>query len=172
MILRHLKICKGCGFPKIIFSHGLCVDCANRNYKPLKRSTVQLKRSPIKRKIKPVIQDGKDLTQKEAFLVAYKACGGRWFLTGEKVAIENLTASNFAHVLNKNKFKWFKYYWKNIILLTTPQHTVYDFGSREQQNQRDIDFPLENWGELVLLIAELLLEYSEWTKTNPNTYKI
>lgn len=171
MIPRKLKTCKGnCSDkPKPIFSHGYCMDCYRKlNYKPLKRS-------PLKKKVKRVIQDGEDLTQKEAFLVAYVKGGKKWFLTNKPVSIEELTASNFAHILSKKQYKWFKYYWKNIRILHSEVHHILDQGTADQyQVMLDNFTPQEryNWDRFIRLRDELKQEYAEWIKTNPKEYKI
>lgn len=169
--LRKTKICIECHLPRIIFSHGRCVSCARKHYPPIKKRREHSLMFSTPRP-KKVIQDNKSLTQKEAFAVAYVRYGGRWFLTGEKVEITDLVAGNFSHVLAKGKYKWFKYYWRNIVLLKMAQHTVFDHGTKEQKEKRIASHPEENWIKLFDLVNELLVEYAEWTSTNPRTYKI
>lgn len=143
----------------------------NKEVKPI----VSLKRSPIKKKVKRVIQDGEDLTQKEAFLVAYVKGGKKWFLTNKPVSIEELTASNFAHVLSKKQYKWFKYYWKNIRIIPSEVHHIFDQGTADQyQAMLDNFTPQEryNWDRFIKLREELNQEYNEWIKTNPKEYKL
>lgn len=167
------KICIQCGKPKKIFSHSRCIDCSRTHYSPIKKKREPLKFSQV-HKSKPVIQNGGRLTQKQAFVVAYSKCGGRWFLTGEKVSIEVLTATNFAHVLPKaqNRYPWFKFYWKNIVLLTPEQHALFDNMTIDDLKQRRHDFPSEEWDKLFSYEESLKGEYELWVKDHPKQFKI
>jgi hypothetical protein len=171
MIQQKLKICKGCKTDQKIWSHGYCNKCWS-----IERP-VNLKRSPIKSKTKVIHQDGIILSEKAAFLVAYKKRGERWFLSGERVSIEELTASNFSHLLAKgqNKFPLFKYYWKNILILQEDEHYILDNGTEKQVSEfigELTPYEAHRWGVMMQLRDELILEYAEWSLNNYKKYKL
>jgi hypothetical protein len=76
----------------------------------------------------------------------------------------------FAHVLAKgmNKYPYFKYYAKNIILLTPNEHHLLDNGTEEQRISYSLDVEEKsggkntaNWGKIKTLEEELKIEYKE-----------
>jgi hypothetical protein len=78
--------------------------------------------------------------------------------------------SLFAHVLPKgqNKYVYFKYYSRNIILLTPGEHALYDQGTEEARIQYTLDVEEQSggqatcdWAKLKALEIELLAEYKK-----------
>ena len=85
------------------------------------------------------------------------------FLTG--FWINNPTAWNCAHVLAKgqNKYPKFKFYKKNVVLLTEYEHQLYDQGTIAQRQQY-AEYCQQNgtkcnWQKLFDLVEELKKEY-------------
>ena len=81
--------------------------------------------------------------------------------------IYNPTAWNCAHVLAKgqNKYPKFKFYKKNLILLTEYEHQLLDAGTIEQR-QHYAEYCEQNggkcdWQKLFDLKEELLEEYKQ-----------
>ena len=124
------------------------------------------------KKKKQIKQDGKVLSEKKAFYEAFIYWNGENFLTGKKTLLEYLTNSNFAHVLPKGQFRYFKYYPKNIVVLTLDQHTLFDNFIGEKFKIREKEYPEENWDKLFNLVIELQQEYAVWIKENHHTYKL
>ena len=119
-IKQKLKICKRCNFPKPIFSHGLCVDCAKRNYAPIKRSTTQLKRSPIKKKYKPT---GELIMFREIWAERPHVC--------EKCgdSIHEFSHDNFHHVKRKGKYPELRLVKSNVVINCFDCHYAAHFGN-------------------------------------------
>jgi hypothetical protein len=167
MIKQKLKICQGCNTPQKIFSHGLCCSCWGKQYrKPIKPTALKVKPKKI------VTQGGIKLSEKEAFRQSYLNRGGVWFLTGEKVLLEDLTATNFAHVLPKGRYPRFRYFPKNIVLLKPMQHHIFDKGTCDQREKRQKLHPNENWKALYELQADLMAEYILWIRDHPGEFRI
>lgn len=174
MIQRKKKICKGtgkyeglgCGKEKYIFSHGLCADCVPK--RPIKKTA-------IKQSYKPVIQDGVILSQKKAFERAYSHYNGLCYINSVPLIKELTRHWNYLHVLPKKQYPLFKFYWKNIVLGTKPQHDLYDQGTWDkiisERVRTGLD-PLLGWERLYQFRAELLEEYEEWIRTNKGRYKL
>lgn len=135
-----------------------------------------VKRKSLKTKNKHVILDGTRLKETDAFKKAHKYCKGEFFLVpGKFIKLEDLRAWNCAHVLSKNKFKYFRYYWKNIVIMTLDQHEFYDKKTVEDIYEKRIKTGLESssrWKELLRLRKELIEEYKEWVKNNPHQYRV
>jgi hypothetical protein len=166
MIQQKLKLCRGCNTPQRIFSCSLCLSCWKRqNY-------YELKRSPINKHPKKITQDGEDLKQKLTFAKAYYHQKGKLFLTGHYIPLENTTASNYSHVLRKGHYEWFRFYFKNIVLLTPDQHFLFDNMTEEGLRQRRHDFPQEDWDSLFWQEKELIRDYENWTREHPKTYRL
>ncbi len=69
----------------------------------------------------------------------------------------------FAHVLAKglNKYPYFKYYAKNIVLLTPGEHALLDQGTEEARISYALDHKGADWGPLYKLRDELEKEYKK-----------
>lgn len=76
----------------------------------------------------------------------------------------------FAHVLPKaqNKFPYFRYYYKNIVLLTPGEHALWDNGTEEARISYALDVEEKSggktkvdWNKLKSLEEELKLEYKK-----------
>jgi len=77
----------------------------------------------------------------------------------------------FAHVLAKgqNKYPFFRFYYKNIILLTPNEHFLLDQGTEEQRISYSLDVEEKSggknkadWGRIEALRQELLQEYDKY----------
>lgn len=68
----------------------------------------------------------------------------------------------FAHVLPKakNKFPHFRYYMRNIILLTPSEHALLDEGTQEQRESYSKLVPEADWDRIDKLRADLLSEHN------------
>jgi len=167
-MLYKKKTCKSCGKPRYIFSKGRCKYCVRKeDYK-----------KPKTRKIRK--QEGVQLSEHKAYIKAYMHRGGVMYLSGEKVSYSLLKPSNKAHVIPKGLYRYFKYYWKNIVFLTLGEHNIWDQSSIGGQSRgREIvkhylsgKSNKEKWKMLIRLEKELKQEYKEWVKNNKNEYKI
>ncbi len=164
MIPRKLKICKGpCGKPKVLYAHGMCAYCYSQQIK--KRIRTNVKASEHKKK-------DYRLSQTYAFEKAYYMWEGKNFLTGERIPKDEVCFDNLAHVLSKKQHEWFRFYTRNIVLLTREQHTLFDNITETSLAKRLKEFPQENWEKLFNYSYALLSEYTEWTQSNPGEYKI
>jgi len=66
----------------------------------------------------------------------------------------------FAHVLNKKKYPYFRYYLKNIILLTPGEHSLLDQGTVEQRESYSQKVKTADWSKIGVLKELLLQEYN------------
>lgn len=164
MIPRKLKTCLGCGKPKILYGHGYCVSCYPR-FVPKKAIRTNVKASEHKRK------DNR-LSQTYAFEKAYYMWNGNNFLTGEKIPKDELSYSNCAHVLSKKQYEWFRFYTRNIVMLSPEQHNLYDNLTEDSLRKRIEQHPEENWQKLLNYAYELLSEYEDWENANYKEYKL
>jgi hypothetical protein len=83
----------------------------------------------------------------------------------------------FAHVLPKaqNKYPYFKYYARNIVLLTPGEHALYDQATEEKRIQYSLDIEEQtngrataDWGKLKALEEELREEYKKYFPKQKN----
>ena len=172
MIPRKLKICSGkgiyeglgCGFSKQIYAHGLCVKCY----------AASMKKKPISVNVKASQNKKKDyrLSQPYAFEKSYYMWDGKNFLTGEKIPKDELSYSNCAHILSKKQYEWFRYYTRNIVMLSPEQHNLYDNLTEDALRKRIEQYPNENWQKLLNYAYELLSEYEDWENYNYKEYKL
>ena len=163
MIKHKKKICIICGTSTYIFSHGKCKPCYLRTY------TKKIKR------VKPTIQDNTVLNETKVYFRAYQFGGGRNYINGIKVPYTALKPHNFAHVLSKKLFPYFKYYHKNIVVMSLAQHSIYDQGTVKQLIRERIwegKDKKKAWKELFALRIQLKQEYKQWVKENKGVYKI
>jgi hypothetical protein len=75
----------------------------------------------------------------------------------------NLFFNCFAHVLAKgqNQYPYFKWYAKNIVLLTPGEHSLLDQGTEEARISYALDVKSADWGPLYDLRDELKKEYKK-----------
>lgn len=68
----------------------------------------------------------------------------------------------FAHILPKakNKFPHFRYYLRNIILLTPGEHVLLDVGTEEQRKEYTKLIKTADWDKIDVLRKDLLSEYN------------
>jgi hypothetical protein len=111
------------------------------------------------------------MTEIMLFRMIWLRSNKRSFLTGLFLRdYENspLWANMFAHVLAKgqNKYPYFKYYARNIILLTPAEHGLLDQGTEEQQISYALDVEQASggkntaaWNKIKELETELITEY-------------
>lgn len=66
----------------------------------------------------------------------------------------------FAHVLPKKKYPYFRYYLRNIVLLTPSEHVLYDHGTIEQRETYAKTVKTADWTRLGVLKESLLGEYN------------
>lgn len=73
----------------------------------------------------------------------------------------------FAHVLAKgmNQYPYFKYYAKNIVLVTPGEHALWDQGTEEARINYTLDVKSANWQPLCDLREELKEEYKKYFPT-------
>lgn len=166
MINRKRKICKTCGHPKLIFSHGNCLECSKKSYKPLRRTPIKSKGN-VHSKERLL-----NLSQTDTFRKAFKYWGGKNFLTDQKENFNLLGPENFDHILPKGRFKYFKFYIKNIIIISFDAHYVKTHGTIQDLENRIKEHPEENWRKFLDFMIILKLEYAEWIKDHKNEYKI
>lgn len=76
------------------------------------------------------------------------------FVSSKPVEFAPIT---FAHALNKNKWSKFRYYDKNIVLLTPEEHYALDFGTEEDRKKLG-----GNWEKLYELREQLKQEYNNF----------
>jgi len=111
------------------------------------------------------------------FNVIWKTREHKSFLTGAWLRDYQNTPfffNCFAHVLAKgqNKFPYFRFYYKNIVLLTPGEHALLDQGTEEAR----ITYALEveektggkgtaDWAKLKALEEELRIEYKKYFPT-------
>jgi len=122
MIKRKKKPCKGCQKQVYIFSHGYG-KCCYHIYKANKR--------------KEKIENGEVPPGGEIniFMEIWKERPHKSELSGKPLHI--LKVSHFAHILSKaqNKYPKYKYFKKNIWLLTEEEHYLLDHGTEKQRQQ-------------------------------------
>lgn len=163
MIKHKKKICIICGTSTYIFSHGKCKPCYLRTY------TKKIKR------FKSTSQNNTVLSESKAYFRAYQFGGGKNYINGIKVPYTALKPHNFAHVLSKKLFPYFKYYYKAIVIVSLAQHQIYDQGTVKQLIEERIwsgKDKKEAWKELFALRRELKKEYHTWVREHKGEYKL
>lgn len=100
-----------------------------------------------------------------------------WLLSNKKSFVSGLFLREFmntdlffncfAHVLAKgmNQYPYFKFYAKNIALLTPGEHALFDQGSEEARINYTLDVKSANWKPLYDLREELKEEYKKYFPT-------
>ena len=68
----------------------------------------------------------------------------------------------FAHVLSKakNKYPHFRYYLRNIVLLSPGEHTLLDHGTIDQRDSYSKKVKAADWSKIAVLKESLVTEYS------------
>ena len=109
---------------------------------------------------------GAHLTQTLIFKQIWMLSNKRSFVSGlflRSFAHTELFPNIFAHVLAKgeNQFPYFKYYAKNIVLLTPGEHALLDQGTEEARISYALDVKSADWSLLYALRDELKKEYKK-----------
>lgn len=138
---------EGCSYP--VWGGGMCQkhQFARTGRKPKGFKSTQKKLKPRK---KP--------TGELAFFNALWAVRPHVsFVSGKPVQFAPIT---FSHILNKNVYKKFRLYDKNIVFLTPEEHFALDHGTEEDRIKLGGD-----WNKLYKLKEELRKEYEGLTLT-------
>jgi hypothetical protein len=121
----------------------------------------------------PIFQgqgSGANLTQVVIFKQIWLNSNKKSYVSGlflRKFMQTDLFFNCFAHVLAKgsNKYPYFKYYAKNIVLLTPGEHALLDQGTEEARIKYTFDVKSANWQPLYDLRDELKEEYNQYFPT-------
>jgi len=113
---------------------------------------------------------GARLTQVALFKQIWLLSNRRSFVSGlflREYMNTDLFFNCFAHVLAKgiNQYPYFKYYAKNIVLLTPGEHALLDQGTEEARINYTLDVKTANWQPLYDLREELKKEYKKYFPT-------
>jgi hypothetical protein len=109
---------------------------------------------------------GAHITQMAIFKQIWMTSSRRSFVSGlflREYMGTDLFLNCFAHVLAKgmNQYPYFKYYAKNIVLLTPGEHSLLDHGTEEARISYALDVKSANWQRLYDLREELKKEYKK-----------
>lgn len=109
---------------------------------------------------------GQHLTQTIIFKQIWMRSDKKSFVSGlflRKFMTGPLAFNCFAHVLAKglNQYPYFKYYARNIVLLTPGEHALLDQGTEEARISYALDVKSANWQRLDDLKEELKVEYKK-----------
>lgn len=109
---------------------------------------------------------GQHLTQTIIFKQIWMRSNKKSFVSDlflRKFMSTDLAYNCFAHVLAKglNQYPYFKYYAKNIVLLTPGEHALLDQGTEEARISYALDVKSANWQRLYDLREELKVEYKK-----------
>lgn len=109
---------------------------------------------------------GQALAQAAIFKQVWLASNKKSFVSDlflRKFMNTSLAYNCFAHVLAKgqNQYPYFKYYAKNIVLLTPGEHALLDQGTEEARISYALDVKSANWQPLYDLKEELEKEYKK-----------
>lgn len=167
MLKAKLKECQGCGRDRVIWSKGLCQECANkegrarfastrRELKPgqkvLSRGTSRLKRKKSG-KSKEVKDFYKNLIADTKGIPVYSAESGD--------LIAPVRTVNLAHIFPKESFPSVATHLKNIVFYTWEEHTRFDeLLNRHEFDKLEREFP-NSWPYVCSLIEKLLPEVQE-----------
>lgn len=110
---------------------------------------------------------GAEITQLAIFKQLWITSNRRSFVSGlflRDFINTDLFLNCFAHVLPKaaNKYPYFKYYAKNIVLLTPGEHSLWDNGTEEARISYSLDVKTANWQRLKDREQELKEEYQKY----------
>lgn len=148
------KICAGCKKETYLFSHGLCKQCATKNYS-IPKGKGKLK------KVKKVNNDYGYYNQMDLFSYLWDKSNKTCWLSGE--SLKKFEGTDrwhwmFAHILNKGVYTLWKLNPKNIVIIHPDAHHLFDHGTIEQQDKSRFNFT-----KLRLLKEQLKREYYETT---------
>ena len=109
---------------------------------------------------------GQHLTQQIIFKQLWMRSNKKSFVSDlflRKYMATELALNCFAHVLAKglNQYPYFKYYAKNIVLLTPGEHALLDQGTEEARISYALDVKSANWQRLYDLREDLKEEYKK-----------
>ena len=109
---------------------------------------------------------GQHLTQTIIFKQIWMRSNKKSYVSNlflRKYMTTELAFNCFAHVLAKglNQYPYFKYYAKNIVLLTPGEHALLDQGTEEARISYALDVKSANWQPLYDLREELKEEYKK-----------
>lgn len=107
---------------------------------------------------------GAHLTQTLIFKQIWQMSNKKSFVSGlflRSYVNTDFFPNCFAHVLPKgqNQYPYFKYYAKNIVLLTPGEHGLLDQGTEEARISYALDVKSANWQPLYDLRKDLEMEY-------------
>lgn len=161
MIKRKKKICIKCRKERYIFSKGRCMSCAKREYKSLNKRKQNI------------------YSENSIHTKVLKDCDNKCFFN-PCIKFYSTTISNFMHVLPKGRYKYFKFYHKNIVLGLIEHHILEELSNLDKISgirnivKRVQAYPneREGWKNYLKLRAELKIEYRYWIKYHKGEYKI
>jgi len=109
---------------------------------------------------------GQHLAQTAIFKQIWMLSDKKSFVSGlflREFMSTELAYNCFAHVLAKglNQFPYFKYYARNIVLLTPGEHALLDQGTEEARISYALDVKSANWQPLYDLRDDLKKEYEK-----------
>jgi hypothetical protein len=109
---------------------------------------------------------GQHLTQTIIFKQVWMRSNKKSLVSGlflREFMSTDLAFNCFAHVLAKglNQYPYFKYYAKNIVLLSPGEHALLDQGTEEARISYALDVKSANWQPLYDLREELKVEYKK-----------
>ena len=109
---------------------------------------------------------GQHLTQQIIFKQLWMRSNKKSFVSDlflRKYMATELAYNCFAHVLAKgqNQYPYFKYYARNIVLLTPGEHALLDQGTEEARISYALDVKSANWQRLYDLREDLKEEYKK-----------
>ncbi len=142
MIPRKKKVCKGCGHEDYVWSHGLCKQCAAKNYKPS---------SFIKQKA------NSPTGEKAMFDMIWEASPHLSYVSGtplDRWEHSPLYVNMFSHILPKGKYPLARLDERNIVLLTPQEHIDWHSYTKEKLLSKD-----PRWIKVFELYDKLKEEY-------------
>ena len=109
---------------------------------------------------------GQHLTQQIIFKQLWMRSNKKSFVSDlflRKYMATELALNCFAHVLAKglNQYPYFKYYARNIVLLTPGEHALLDQGTEEARISYALDVKSADWQRLYDLREDLKEEYKK-----------
>ena len=80
-------------------------------------------------------------------------------LSGRPISF--FSVANFAHILSKKKYPYFRLNPDNIILLTMDEHSLFDNGTITRREEYKRKYPATKWDMLFQLVEVMKEEYNE-----------
>ena len=150
-----MKICKGCGLEKRIWSKGLCQMCASKTYKPLKsKGTIKVKFKPKKNKDRLDTFFEIKIDQLRRF--------GKSEESGKLIPLP--TRGNICHILDKSRHSSVGDHPDNYVFLTWDEHARFDqllFAHEFAKIEKE--FP-NSWGIILKRLESVIPSCVEKTK--------